>query len=131
MNPEQPKLQIATNNAALREEFHSVIKALRWPCLTKTCRVDPAQLGHLIVVGVAFWSRPDLSALKRLAEKLTGKNVTVFVFDIDEFGYTDGIKAFLPGAPLPIQTPVIVEYVNGEVTRFAEGNASFKWIKEV
>lgn|GEM_PF-3294296 len=39
---------------------------------------------------------------------------------INEFGHTDGIKAFLPGAALPNQTPVIAEYVNGKMTRFAE-----------
>ena len=70
-------------------------------------------------------------ALKTLAEKLISKNAAVFVFDIDAFGDTDGIKVFLPGAALPNQTPVIAEYVSGQITCFAEGNAAVKWIKEV
>lgn len=99
MNSGQGKLLVAGNNAALRDEFLAVIRRAHWPFLTKTSRVEPAQFAHLVVVGVAFWSRPDLSALNTLAANSTNKNVTVF--DIDEFGYTDGIKAFLPGGVMP------------------------------
>lgn len=70
-------------------------------------------------------------ALKTLAGKLISKNAAVFVFDIDAFGDTDGIKAFLPGTALPNKIPVIAEYVSGQITCFAEGNAAVKWIKEV
>ena len=120
MKTKQEKLLTVANNAALRDKFLAATQASDWTYLTKTSTVDPAQFSHLFVVGAAFWSRPDLSALHALAGKLTDKNVTVFVFDIDEFGHTDGIKAFLPGAALPNQTPVIAEYVNGKMTRFAE-----------
>ena len=122
---------VAEMNAALRDEFLSAIDLSGWHLLTRIDTVQPKQYADLIVVGVAFWSRPDLQALQAFGQKLKNKSVTVFVFDVDAFGYSEGIKAFLPDAAMPNQTPVAAEYLGGVLIRFVEGKEAFKWIKEL
>jgi len=117
-------------NAALHDEFLSAIAQSGWRLLKQTDSVEPQQFVRLIIFGVAFWSRPDLQALQVLAERLNNKSVPVFVFDIDTFGYSEGIKAFLPDAAMPNKTPVAAEYLDGVLIRSVEGKSAFKWIKE-
>jgi len=129
METKQTQQIIAEMNAALRDEFSSAIASSGWHLLKQTDTVEPKQYARLIVLGVAFWSRPDLQALQMLGQKLGQESVTVFVFNIDMFGYSEGIKAFLPDAAMPNKTPVIAEYLDGVLIRFVEGNSAFKWIK--
>lgn len=130
MEAERTRQAIAEMSVALREEFLSAIAQSDWRLLKKTDRVKPQEFAHLIVLGIAFWSRPDLLALNMLAKRLGSKNTTVFVGDIDEFGFTDGFKAFVPDAAMPNKTPVAAEYSGGMLIWYAEGQDAFKWIKE-
>jgi hypothetical protein len=88
---------------------------------------SPSTHDHVLVVGVATWSDPDLAALEKLAVDPRGRNVEILVFDIDDWSLTD-ILATFPGIAKFTETPVVLQYRDSEVTFQGEGRVGTLWL---
>jgi hypothetical protein len=83
---------------------------------------------HVIVVGAASWSDPDLTALDRLAQDTRNRDVRVVVVDVDSWPLEDILQAF-PGAPSPKATPFVLQYKRGALTYAGDGHEAILWLK--
>ena len=82
---------------------------------------------HVLVIGAASWSDPDLAALDRLAQQTRNQNVRVVVFDVDDWQLKD-IQGAFPGVPNPKATPFVLQYKRGALTYAGDGPAAILWL---
>src|SRR5215469_16994119 len=85
---------------------------------------------HVLVIGAASWSDPDLAALDRLAQQTRNQNVRVVVFDIDDWQLKD-IQGAFPGAPNPKATPLVLQYKRGALTYAGKGHDAILWLDQI
>lgn len=121
---------IAERNEIINQAFPEAVHRAGWRLLIRENATEFSIAEHAIVIGIAVWSNLDLQGLDTLRERWSGQ-VPIFVFSLDEFGASDGIKVFIPGVPLPMRTPVMVEYRNGEAIKSAEGATALAWMKQI
>lgn len=68
---------------------------------------------HVLVVGVATWSHPDLAILDDIVAITRTRDVLLLVFDIDDCRDMEDIHRFIPDADFVSHTPVIAQYREG------------------
>lgn len=77
--------------------------------------------GDKLVVGVAVWSRYDLTLLDELNQFATANpSVRVCVFDVDRVG--GGFERFVPGVGELLQTPVVGRWSGGVLVESGTGH---------
>jgi hypothetical protein len=91
---------------------------------------SPSSHKHALVIGVATWSDPDLEALERLARNVRGRDVSVTVFDIDDWASKD-IPRVLTDAFIFRQSPMVLQYRDGALTFSGEGRDAIMWLDEI
>lgn len=84
---------------------------------------------HDLIIGAAPWSDFDLEVLQRLVSAVRGRTVRVIVFDIDGLSYAEMVR-LLPGIRRFIQTPVVLQYRDAELTYLGEGRAADLWLQQ-
>jgi hypothetical protein len=105
-----PALSVGERQNRASEELPDWVRssALRW--LTQTDSVNGT--GDKLVVGVAVWSRYDLTLLDDLnAFAAANPDVRVYVFDVDRIG--GQFDRFVPGIGDVGQTPVVGVWAGG------------------
>jgi hypothetical protein len=122
---------IAARNKAIEQEFPKAISKLGWHLLKRGDSFDPSQSPHVIVIGVATWSDPDLQGLELLAKQLQGKSIDVYVFDIDECLTFEQLLSLVPGISPAKQTPVVAEYRDGRLLKNFEGPEALAWMQSI
>jgi len=115
-------LHAARVRAAYRD-FARAVEQSGWTLLSNGDKLEKHIMHSALVVGVALWSPHDVEALNKLSETQVGYQ-KVYVFNVDEVG-SGGTSAFLPDAPVPVQTPVLAIYLNEKLVEFLEGFAAF------
>jgi hypothetical protein len=90
----------------------------------------PGASEHMLVVGAASWSDPDLAALDRLAQHTRNPGVHVVVFDVDCWPLEDILRAF-PGAPNPKATPFVLQYKHGDLAYAGDGHEAILWLDQI
>jgi len=85
---------------------------------------------HILVIGAASWSDPDLLALDRLAINLSGRAIQVVIFDVDYWQLDDIVRAF-PGAWCFKSTPVVLQYDGGALNYTGEGHDAVLWLDQI
>jgi hypothetical protein len=84
---------------------------------------------HVLVIGVATWSDPDLIALEKLAIDSRGRDVKVLVFDIDDWSLKDILGTF-PGVVTIRATPVVAQYRDEVLTFQGDGPDAMLWLDQ-
>ena len=77
----------------------------------------------LVVFLLPKWSQSDLQIVASIAQKIIEKRIRVEVFDIDEIKTQDKLKEMFPGLLNVTQTPVLIEYSQGEICFSAQGKS--------
>lgn len=90
----------------------------------------PGAREHVLVVGAASWSDPDMAALDRLAEQTRIRDVRVVVFDVDDWQLEDILLAF-PDAPKPKATPFVLQYKQGALPYAGDGHDAVMWLDQI
>jgi hypothetical protein len=85
-----------------RRLFPGAVERAGFFLLQPRAAFSPAASEHVLVVGAASWSDPDLVALDRVAQHTRNRNVHVVVFDVDCWPLEDILRAF-PGRRIPRQ----------------------------
>jgi hypothetical protein len=84
---------------------------------------------HVLVVGVATWSDPDLVVLDKLAMDSRDREVKVVVFDEDDWSLTDILTTF-PNVSQFRETPIVLQYRNWQITFQGEGRNAAQWLDQ-
>ncbi len=113
-----------------RRLFPGAVERAGFSLLQPRAALSPGASEHLLVVGAASWSDPDLAALDRLAQHTRNRDVYVVVFDVDYWPPEDILRAF-PGAPNPKATPFVVQYKRGALTYACDGHEAILWLDQI
>ena len=81
----------------------------------------------LIILLMAKWSDLDLEIVSSLIPKIEISKIPVEVFDIDIFLTQDRLKGIFPGIPIVNQTPVLIQYIEGKMQIFLQGEEVKSW----
>jgi hypothetical protein len=111
-----------------RREFSAAIAQAGWRQLSGGETYTPDRDSHVIVVGAAPWSRKDMDALGGLLRRVAKGPYQILIFDIDSCRSADDVVSLMPGAPPPMQTPAVSEYVNGDLVRHLTGGDAIEWL---
>ena len=84
---------------------------------------------HILVVGVATWSDPDLAALDKLAADSRNRDVNVVVFDVDYWSLSDILTTF-PNVIRVRATPIVFQYRNSRLTFQGDGADAMLWLEQ-
>lgn len=109
--------------AISQQRLPDAVRAAGWNFLHQGDEFDPTSQERALVIGLAPWSAAELRALGALLDA-ADEAVGVWVFNIDDCENADDIARFVPGVKAPIQTPIVADYVNGDLVRSAEGAAA-------
>jgi hypothetical protein len=90
----------------------------------------PGDSEHVLVIGVATWSDPDLAALDRLAQNTRDRIIEVRVLDIDDWTLDDILRTF-SGARRFRSTPLVLQYKEGVLTFSGEGHDAVLWLDQI
>ena len=90
----------------------------------------PGDSEHVLVIGVATWSDPDLAALDRLAQNARDRVVKVLVLDIDDWTLDNILRTF-PGARRFGSTPLVLQYKERVLTFSGEGHDAVLWLDQI
>lgn len=80
----------------------------------------PASFDGIIIL-LPEWSPKDFEVIRLFITKRSMNECPIILFDIDEFKYYDEVVKLFPGCPVFNQTPVVIEYKNGELRDFRCG----------
>ncbi len=83
-----------------------------------------------LVIGAAPWSDPDLAALEDLATNGHASLMRIHVFDVDAIPFYE-MTLMLPGMRRFYKTPVVLRYINGELTYFEHGHDAILWLRQL
>jgi hypothetical protein len=72
-----------------RRLFPGAVERAGFSLLQPRAAFSPGASEHVLVVGAASWSGPDLAALDRLAEQARNRDVHVVVFNVDYWPLED------------------------------------------
>jgi hypothetical protein len=113
-----------------RRLFPGAVERAGFFLLQASAAFSPGANGHLLVVGAASWSDPDLAALDRLALQSRSRDVQVVVFDVDFWPLEEILQAF-PGAPQFKATPFVLQYKHGALTYAGDGHDAILWLDQI
>jgi len=124
------------DRAALRttipqQRLPEAVRSAGWHFLDATSVFEPGAEPRELVVGVAAWNTAELRALSALAQWPGRDAFAIQVFDIDDCRNANDIERVLPGVDPPMQTPVVAEYSDGQLTRCAEGAEALSLLAEL
>jgi hypothetical protein len=83
-----------------RKLFPDAVTRAGFSLLTSGRQFSPGGWRHVLVIGVATWSDPDMIALEKLAADSRGRDVKVLVFDVDDWSLPDILGTFPGGQVL-------------------------------
>jgi hypothetical protein len=112
-----------------RKRFPDAVTRAGFSLLTPGHPFSPSGWHHVLVIGVATCSDPDLSALEKLAVDSRGRDVKVLVFDIDDWSLKDILGKF-PGVTTIRATPVVAQYRDEVLTFQGEGRDAMLWLDQ-
>jgi hypothetical protein len=110
--------RIRSRNELLRDLFEKDVCAAGWQRLRPGERFLPVEGRRSVVVGSVVWSDKDLEILAKLAEEARD-DTDIYIFNLDDVHSEDDLRSFMPGASLPTTTPVVAEYLEGALRRYA------------
>jgi hypothetical protein len=84
---------------------------------------------HVLVVGVATWSDPDLTALDKVAADSLHRDVKVVVFDVDDWSLSDILGTFPNVTPVRA-TPIVFQYRDSRLTFQGDGADAMLWLDQ-
>jgi hypothetical protein len=113
-----------------RRLFPSAVQRAGFSLLQQQEAFSPGTNEHVLVVGAASWSDPDLAALDRLARQTRNRDVRVVVLDVDDWSLENILRTF-PGAPNPKATPFVFQYKNGVLTYAGDGHQAILWLDQI
>lgn len=113
-----------------RRLFPSAVERAGFSLLQPQATFSPGVGEHVLVVGAASWSDPDLAALDRLAQHARNRDMHVVVFDVDYWSLEDILRAF-PGVPNPKATPFVLQYKRGALTFAGGGHEAIQWLDQI
>jgi hypothetical protein len=90
----------------------------------------PGANEHVLVIGIATWSDPDLAALDGLAQNTRERRIKVLVLDIDDWKLDDILRTF-PGAQRFRSTPLVLQYKGGVLAFSGEGHDAILWLDQI
>ncbi len=105
--------------AAERAGFHS---------LSKGSSFVPG--GHGLVLGAAPWSNRDLAVLEDLVSHARAGVWRVSVFSVDDINFPEMVNV-LPELRMFRRAPVVVQYLQGELTYFGDGHDAILWLRQL
>jgi hypothetical protein len=123
---------LAARRSAIATTFRDTVQRLGWTLIENAAVADTTLNSRKFVLGVALWSRDDLSVLEDLASMkwIREKGIPVEVFDIDTILTWDDSSRLLPGVPPFTQTPVLAEYEGRRLVHYHVGKAVSIWCRE-
>ncbi|HEX9983221.1 MAG TPA: hypothetical protein VGF69_08155 [Thermoanaerobaculia bacterium] len=108
--------------------FELDVKRVGWRRLRPGDSLDPWKTPRVFVIGVALWNQLDRTILKEAAERW--RQADVAVFNLDDVHSAAQFAAFVPGVPMPTETPVVAEYDAGQLRGFATAAAALALISK-
>ena len=152
-----PASRIAARREAISRELTATIDRLGWRRLekaapprpgkpgrgraiaytirdkAKTLASRPREASRHFVVGISPWSLPDLETLDLVAEirGVRDREIRVSLFTLDDCRTYDDLQGFAPGIHPIAQSPILVEYDEGQIVRALEGREVANWCREV
>jgi hypothetical protein len=111
-----------------RARFPAAVKSAGFQLLSNDSSFVPGK--HDLVIGAAPWSDPDLAALEGLVVHARPGNVRISVFDIDDINWSAMVSLF-PRIRRFTQTPVVLQYRNGELIYFGQGHDAVLWLRQL
>jgi hypothetical protein len=115
---ESPADRIASRNRFIRDSFEADIRRVGWNRLTSQQHLPNGV--DALVLGVVTWSRKDMELLAGLAS-LPQPSAPIFIFDLDDVRSLEDLDRYIPGVPLPVETPVFAQYRSGRLVRSGSG----------
>lgn len=123
---------LEARTAAMRVKFEVGRKALGWSRLRPGDAIAALGLSRAILIGVGLWSEPDLDLIEELAAKNAHLDRPVVVFDVDEtLPNLPALSDSLPGITDVTQTPLVLEYRNGSLSRWEQGGKAKELLRIV
>jgi hypothetical protein len=113
-----------------RRLFPAAVERAGFSLLHPQAAFSPSTSEHMLVVGAASWSDPDLVALDRLAQQTRNRDVHITVFDMDDWPLENILRAF-PGAPKPKATPFVLQYKHRALTYAGDGHDAILWLDQI
>jgi len=83
---------------------------------------------HVLVVGAASWSNPDLAALDRLTPEIATCMLLCLMWAT---GHLKTSCERFPGAPNPKATPFVLQYKRGALTYAGDGHEATLWLDQI
>lgn len=124
---EDVTVRIATRNRLFDDLFEQDVKKVGWLRRRPGDRLPPLT-GHVIVMGVVLWNELDRRLLQEAAAILWN-DVAVSIFDLDDVRSAAQLKTIVPGVPLLTKTPLVAEYENGILKRFATSTEALALVR--
>jgi hypothetical protein len=112
-----------------RQRFPDAAAKAGFSMLAPGQLLSPSSDDHVLVVGIATWSDPDLAALDRLAVDSQNREVKVVVFDVDDWSLSDILSTFTNVKQIHA-TPVVFQYRNSQLTFQGEGRDAALWLEQ-
>jgi hypothetical protein len=125
--PDYVNRSIEAENRNRDDRFLETVSKAGWQVLKRGDSLNLLRSPEIIVIGVAVWSHPDMTALAALSSRK--ESLTVKVFQLEEAPTFDEITRFMPGMHPFIQTPVIAKYFEGKLVQTLEGQAARDWME--
>ena len=100
---------------------------LSWSFLSDTDVPSTTTTPVLIILLLPKWSDLDLEIVSSLIPMIEISKIPVEVFDIDIFMTQDKLRTMFPGIPVVTQTPVLIQYVEGKMKTFLQGEEVKNW----
>jgi len=113
-----------------RRLFPSAVERAGFRLLRPREEFRPEAEEHVLVIGAASWSDPDLMALDSLAQQTRNRDLRAIVFDVDDWQLED-IRSAFPGAPNPKATPFVLQYKRGSLTYAGDGHDAVLWLNQI
>ena len=111
---------VSGRNKVIDQEFPKAVKKAGFQLLKPGTAFDLSNVPEATVVGVELWSNLDLCGFYSLANRISAKNLSVFVFDIDEWSNAGELDRVISGI-CPRRTPVFIRYRYGQMVEALEG----------
>ncbi len=95
-------------------------KDLGWRFIPQGQGSSAAEGGGTIVIVAPQWSKKDFEILKRVAKRIP-RRFAVELADLDSLIGRSLYHKVLPGESMATQTPVVAQYVAGQLMRLWQG----------
>lgn len=115
-----------------KEEFGPAAERAGFRLLVTADRLTVPKWGACLVVGVATWSDPDVAVLDSAVDRIRTRQISTWVFDIDESRTVADLEAFMPEVRMrPTNTPIFAYYVDQQLQTFGQGQDTVHWLEQL